>query len=60
MSRIFITGSTEGLGRAAALALLDEGHEVLLHARSAERAKSVADIATRTLGVVIGDLASGA
>jgi NAD(P)-dependent dehydrogenase (short-subunit alcohol dehydrogenase family) len=60
LSRIFITGSTEGLGRAAALALLDEGHEVLLHARSAERAKSVADIATRTLGVVIGDLASGA
>ena len=60
MSRIFITGSTEGLGRAAALALLDEGHDVLLHARSAERAKSVVDIARRTLGVVIGDLASAA
>lgn len=60
MSRIFITGSTEGLGRAAALALLDEGHDVLLHARSAARAKSVADISKRTLGVVIGDLASAA
>jgi NAD(P)-dependent dehydrogenase (short-subunit alcohol dehydrogenase family) len=60
MSRIFITGSTEGLGRAAALALLDEGHEVLLHARSPERAKSVADISKRTLGVVTGDLASAA
>ena len=36
MARIFITGSTDGLGRAAARTLLDEGHEVLLHARSAE------------------------
>jgi NAD(P)-dependent dehydrogenase (short-subunit alcohol dehydrogenase family) len=60
MSRIFITGSTEGLGRAAAIALLDEGHEVLLHARSAERAKAVADLSQRTLGVVIGDLSSAA
>ena len=60
MSRIFITGSTEGLGRAAALALLDEGHEVLLHARSKERAQAIADLSKRTLGVVIGDLASAA
>lgn len=60
MSRIFITGSTEGLGRAAALALLDEGHEVVLHARSKERAIAVGDLSQRTLGVVIGDLASAA
>lgn len=60
MSRIFITGSTEGLGRAAALMLLDEGHEVLLHARSEERARAVADISRRTLGVVTGDLSSAA
>lgn len=60
MSRIFITGSTEGLGRAAAFALMDEGHEVLFHARSAKRAESVADISNRSLGVVIGDLASAA
>lgn len=39
------------------MALLDEGHEVLLHARSAERASAIADLATRSLGVVIGDLA---
>jgi len=38
MARVFITGSTDGLGRAAAQALLDDGHEVVLHARSAERA----------------------
>lgn len=60
MSRIFITGSTEGLGRAAALALMADGHQVLLHARSKERAKALTDISKRTLGVVIGDLAGAA
>lgn len=54
--RIFITGSTDGLGRAAANALIDEGHEVVLHARSDERAQAVADLAPRALAIVIGDL----
>jgi NAD(P)-dependent dehydrogenase (short-subunit alcohol dehydrogenase family) len=58
MPHIFITGSTDGLGRGAALELLKQGHQVVLHARSAERAKSLADIAPRAAGVVIGDLAS--
>ena len=31
MPRVFITGSTDGLGRASARALIDEGHEVVLH-----------------------------
>jgi NAD(P)-dependent dehydrogenase (short-subunit alcohol dehydrogenase family) len=60
VSRILITGSTDGLGRAAADALLDEGHDVVLHARSPERAASVAGLATRAVGVVIGDLGSAA
>ena len=58
MSRIFVTGSTDGLGRAAAQRLMDEGHQVVLHARSPERARALADIASRSAGVVIGDLAS--
>lgn len=58
MRRIFITGSTDGLGRAAARTLMDEGHAVVLHARSAERASAVADLAPRAAGVVIGDLSS--
>jgi NAD(P)-dependent dehydrogenase (short-subunit alcohol dehydrogenase family) len=58
MARIFITGSTDGLGRAAARALLDEGHQVVLHARSLERAAAVADLASRSEGVVVGDLGS--
>jgi NAD(P)-dependent dehydrogenase (short-subunit alcohol dehydrogenase family) len=58
MRRIFITGSTDGLGRAAAQTLINEGHQVVLHARSKQRAAAVADLAPRAAGVVIGDLAS--
>src|SRR5437773_4573944 len=58
MPRVFITGSTDGLGRAAARALIDEGHEVVLHARSPERASAVDDLASQSAGVVVGDLAS--
>ena len=60
MARIFITGSTDGLGRAAARSLLDDGHEVVLHARSTERASTLADLASQAAGVVIGDLRSAA
>ena len=60
MARIFITGSTDGLGRAAARSLLDDGHEVVLHARSTERASTLADLASQAAGVVVGDLRSAA
>jgi NAD(P)-dependent dehydrogenase (short-subunit alcohol dehydrogenase family) len=35
--RIFITGSADGLGRAAAQTLLEQGHEVVVHARNEDR-----------------------
>ena len=60
MARIFITGSTDGLGRAAARSLLDDGHEVVLQARSTERASTLADLASQAAGVAIGDLRSAA
>src|SRR6185437_15184470 len=60
MSRIFITGSTDGLGLAAARTLMAEGHEVVLRARSSQRAATLADLAPRSAGIVIGDLASAA
>jgi len=60
MARIFITGSTDGLGLAAARSLLRAGRQVILHARSAERAGAVGDAASRFAGVVIGDLSSAA
>ncbi|MBY3225891.1 SDR family NAD(P)-dependent oxidoreductase [Rhizobium laguerreae] len=58
MSRIFITGSTDGLGLAAARTLMREGHDVVLHARSRERAAAIAETSAAALGIVIGDLAS--
>jgi NAD(P)-dependent dehydrogenase (short-subunit alcohol dehydrogenase family) len=58
--RIFITGSTDGLGRAAADALISDGHEVLLHARNRQRATALSDLAADAAGVVIGGLASAA
>ncbi len=60
MPRIFITGSTDGLGRAAASVLIGEGHDVVLHARTRQRAVALSDLAPDTAGVVIGDLSSAA
>jgi NAD(P)-dependent dehydrogenase (short-subunit alcohol dehydrogenase family) len=60
VGRSFITGSTDGLGRAAAQALIADGHEVVLHARSPERAQAISDLAPQGSGVVIGDLSSAA
>ena len=58
MRRILITGSTDGLGRAAARTLMADGHEVVLHARSVARAAALADLAPSSAGIVFGDLAS--
>jgi hypothetical protein len=38
MARVFVTGSADGLGKMAAELLIEKGHKVLLHARSAARA----------------------
>lgn len=57
MSRIFITGSSDGLGRMAASLLIKQGHEVVLHARNEQRAKDVLkSLGTHTASVVVGDL----
>jgi NAD(P)-dependent dehydrogenase (short-subunit alcohol dehydrogenase family) len=60
MAIVFITGSTDGLGRAAAQWLLDQGHQVVLHARSADRAAALSELASRFKAVVVGDLRSAA
>jgi NAD(P)-dependent dehydrogenase (short-subunit alcohol dehydrogenase family) len=56
MTRVFITGSADGLGRAAAQTLLDDGHEVIVHARSTERLAAVRDLLDRGAAAVVGDL----
>jgi NAD(P)-dependent dehydrogenase (short-subunit alcohol dehydrogenase family) len=57
MARILITGSTDGLGRAAAEALLDQGHEVVVHARNDSRASAISSLTDRGADLVIADLA---
>lgn len=57
MARFFITGSTDGLGLTAARSLLLDGHEVVLHARSDQRAGELGAIREQASGVVTGDLA---
>ncbi|OSI24881.1 SDR family NAD(P)-dependent oxidoreductase [Bradyrhizobium canariense] len=59
MAIVFITGSTEGLGRAAAQSLLNAGHRVVLHARSTHRAATIGELASRAAEIVVGDFRSG-
>lgn len=56
MTRVFITGSADGLGRAAAQTLLDDGHQVVVHARSDARLAAVRDLVDRGAAAVVGDL----
>jgi NAD(P)-dependent dehydrogenase (short-subunit alcohol dehydrogenase family) len=57
MARIFISGSADGLGHAAAVSLLDAGHDVVVHVRGTERLPAVEDLTARGAPVVLGDLA---
>ena len=58
MARIFITGSSDGLGRMAAELLVEQGHGVVLHARSERRGQDALAAVPGAVGVVIGDLTS--
>jgi NAD(P)-dependent dehydrogenase (short-subunit alcohol dehydrogenase family) len=58
MARIFITGSSAGLGQLAAQRLADQGHQVVLHARNEQRAQGAMDGVPGAEDVLIGDLAS--
>ena len=60
MTRVLVTGSTAGLGCAAARQLLKDGHEVVLHSRNQARVESVLDLVDGAAGLVVGDLASAA
>src|SRR3954454_14977535 len=57
MSHILVTGSADGLGRAAAETLLGDGHRVIVHTRSAGRLAAVESLITRGASSVVGDLA---
>ena len=58
MARIFITGSADGLGRMAAELLIEQGHTVVLHARSHARGEETKRNVPQAEAVVVGDLSS--
>ncbi|MEE1829840.1 SDR family NAD(P)-dependent oxidoreductase [Streptomyces sp. SP17KL33] len=55
MSRILISGSTDGLGYATAEALQSAGHDVVVHARTPERARALHLLVGRGAGLVVAD-----
>lgn len=56
MARIFITGSAGGLGQLSAKSLVDQGHQVVLHARNLERASYATQNVPGAAHVIVGDL----
>lgn len=58
MARIFITGSSDGLGSIVAQRLVANGHQVVLHARNQQRAKDAMNACSGAEGIVVGDLSS--
>ena len=58
MPRVFITGSSDGLGLMTGQLLADQGHRVVLHARNDDRAAEAKKALPEAETVVVGDLAS--
>lgn len=58
MSRIFITGSSDGLGLMTARLLAEQGHHVVLHARNAARQADARAALPQAEAVVLGDLST--
>jgi NAD(P)-dependent dehydrogenase (short-subunit alcohol dehydrogenase family) len=58
MARVFVTGSSDGLGKMAAQLLLEQGHSVVVHARSEQRAQDARAAVPQAETVLIADLSS--
>jgi NAD(P)-dependent dehydrogenase (short-subunit alcohol dehydrogenase family) len=56
MSRIFVSGSATGLGLMAGELLTSQGHQVVLHARNANRAEDARRALPQAEAVVVGDI----
>jgi NAD(P)-dependent dehydrogenase (short-subunit alcohol dehydrogenase family) len=56
MARVFVTGSADGLGKMAAELLIEQGHKIVLHARSAAHADEISKTVAGAEGIVVGDL----
>jgi len=58
MARVFITGSSDGLGLMAGRLLAEQGHAVALHARNEARAEAARAALPRAEAVLAGDLST--
>jgi NAD(P)-dependent dehydrogenase (short-subunit alcohol dehydrogenase family) len=58
VANVFVTGSADSIGRQTARDLVDGGHRVVLHARSARRGEEALAAVPGAAGVAVGDLAS--
>jgi NAD(P)-dependent dehydrogenase (short-subunit alcohol dehydrogenase family) len=58
MSRVFVTGSSDGLGLLAAKLLIDQGHSVVLHGRNPTRSGDALEAASGSERAVTGDLST--
>jgi NAD(P)-dependent dehydrogenase (short-subunit alcohol dehydrogenase family) len=56
MARVFISGSSDGLGLMAGRFLAEQGHQVVLHARNGGRASDSKRAVRQAEAVVVGDL----
>lgn len=55
MAKIFVTGASSGLGLLTAVTLAEQGHDVVMHARSPDRAPKHR-VLVEMLGIVYADL----
>jgi NAD(P)-dependent dehydrogenase (short-subunit alcohol dehydrogenase family) len=55
MSRVFITGSSTGLGLMTGRLLAEQGHRVVLHARDEQRAADARTALPAVADVIVGD-----
>ena len=58
MARVFITGSSDGLGLLATGLLIEQGHEVVVHGRNDDRSRDALKAASGARGAVTGDLST--
>ena len=56
--KVFITGSSDGIGLLSAMKLLEQGHEVVLHARNSERKQHMLKTIPNAKEVLLGDLSN--
>jgi NAD(P)-dependent dehydrogenase (short-subunit alcohol dehydrogenase family) len=58
MARVFVTGSADGLGLMVGSLLVEQGHAIVLHARSEARAEDTRAALPQAEAVLIGDVST--